>query len=473
MVFDSTPVTGGYFQNLANVWTAATVAYSGIGTVLFDSTPLPPGTSRTLRTSGPPCRAPTRSAPSSRSPARSTRTSGTSWAPSVITPYSEGTLVFNEADNLNYQVAAGAWALQTVIDRASYVYPNGQEAAPVWFHDHMLGATRLNVYAGIAGGYVITEPAVHARPGPAPPRPERRGHGTLTELTVPLIIQDRMFDTTGQLFFPNVGINPEHPFWVPEFVGDVIVVNGKAWPFLNVQPKRYKFLFLNGSNARSYELYFPAGPSIWVIANDQGYLATPQLINPAAKVNNKLTMMPGERYEVIIDFTLFAGKNLILQNTARTPWVGGAVVNNNTTGRIMQFRVAPAGPVVDNSFLPAAGKAIRAATSPLVRLSVEGGTTAAPGVTIHKTRRLTLNEVIAAGGPLEILVNNTLYDGSKPRPIYTDPSRARTTSPRSPACRTPATTPSCRTRAKRKCGRSSTSRPTPTRCTRTWWRSRS
>ena len=64
-----------------------------------------------------------------------------------------------------------------------------------------------------------------------------------------------MFDTNGQLFFPNVGINPEHPFWVPEFVGDTIVVNGKAWPFMNVEPRRYKFLFLNGSNARAYELY--------------------------------------------------------------------------------------------------------------------------------------------------------------------------------------------------------------------------
>ena len=64
-----------------------------------------------------------------------------------------------------------------------------------------------------------------------------------------------MFDINGQLFYPNVGINPEHPFWVPEFVGDTIVVNGKAWPFLNVEPKRYRFLFLNGSNARTYELF--------------------------------------------------------------------------------------------------------------------------------------------------------------------------------------------------------------------------
>ena len=78
---------------------------------------------------------------------------------------------------------------------------------------------------------------------------------------IPLVIQDRMFDTNGQLFFPAGqagGVlwtpNPEHPYWVPEFVGDAIVVNGKAWPYLNVQAKRYRFLFLNGSNARTYEL---------------------------------------------------------------------------------------------------------------------------------------------------------------------------------------------------------------------------
>ena len=158
-----------------------------------------------------------------------------------------------------------------------------------------------------------------------------------------------------------------------------------------------------------------------MIANDQGYLDTPQLINPAAKVNNKLTMMPGERYEVIIDFTLFAGQNLDPAEHRADP-LGGRRCRQRQHHR--QDHAVPGRrprAVVDNSFIPAAGKPIRAATSPLVRLSVEGGTTAAPGVTIHKTRRLTLNEVIAAGGPLEILVNNTLYDGSKPRPIYTDP----------------------------------------------------
>ena len=149
-----------------------------------------------------------------------------------------------------------------------YAYPNTQEAAPIWFHDHVLGATRLNVYAGLAGGYIIEDPAIiptNATGGWVSPR-----NCTIDCLPanlpgsadiVPVILQDRMFDTNGQLFFPadSAGgvlwsLNPEHPYWVPEFTGDTIVVNGKAWPFLNVQPKRYRFLFLNGSNARTYEM---------------------------------------------------------------------------------------------------------------------------------------------------------------------------------------------------------------------------
>jgi len=311
----------------------------------------------------------------------------------------------------------------TAAGKAVYVYPNGQEAAPIWFHDHMLGATRLNVYAGIAGGYVVKEPATAYASGLDPLGLKDTVTGAV-ELTVPFIIQDRMFDTNGQLFFPNVGINPEHPFWVPEFVGDVIVVNGKAWPFFSVQPKRYRFIFLNGSNARTYELFLMSkttglkGPSLWVIGNDQGLLDAPQQVNPNLKVNGKLVMMPGERYEVIIDFSTVAGQTIEMQNTARTPYVAGAPVNGNTTGRIIRFNVAAATTgFADNTFDPAAGLSPRA--TPMVRLATPLGTTPVTGVTIHKTRRLTLNEALGPGGPLEILVNNTLYDGTKFRP-YND-----------------------------------------------------
>ncbi len=342
-----------------------------------------------------------------------------------IAPFTDGQLVYNVADDQNYLLSGGVWGV-AAIDRATYVYPNGQEAAPVWFHDHMLGATRLNVYAGIAGGYVITESPATLTPGLHPlglgDTTATSGAQPLTELVEPLIIQDRMFDTNGQLFFPNVGINPEHPYWVPEFVGDVIVVNGKAWPFMNVQPKRYKFIFLNGSNARAYELFLMSkttglkGPMMWVVANDQGYLDQAQGLDP--NLNVKLAMMPGERYEVVIDFTGLDNQIIEMRNTARTPYVGGAPVNGNTTGKILQFRVG-AVPVADNSFNPATNPAVR--TDTLVRLTdpLTGTPALIPGtatpVTIDRVRRLTLNEVIGPGGPLEVLVNNTLYDGSDPK----------------------------------------------------------
>jgi len=314
----------------------------------------------------------------------------------------------------------------TAKNYAIYRYPNTQEAAPIWFHDHVLGATRLNVYAGMAGAYLITDP--QNDPTNLPP-------------LVPLVIQDRMFDTNGQLFFPadTAGAvlwspNPEHPYWVPEFVGDTIVVNGKTWPFVNVEPKRYTFLLLNGSNARTYELFLPnpvTGVNLpfWVIATDGGYLDKPVAVN-------KLVIMPGERYEVVIDFASAApvppatATSLVLKNTGRTPFPKGAPPNGTTVGKIVQFRVGTLA-AADTSWDPAApGATLRggAGQGPaLVRLVNPATGTPAAGVTAQKTRLLTLNEVLAPpvtvpdpvtgaltaypGGPLEILVNNTKYDG--------------------------------------------------------------
>jgi spore coat protein A, manganese oxidase len=284
-------------------------------------------------------------------------------------------------------------------NEAIYRYPNSQEAAPIWFHDHALGITRLNVYAGLAGGYIITDD------GTNPPNPAILNDPTKI---IPIVIQDRMFDTNGQLFFPNVGINPmDHPFWVPEFVGDTIVVNGKSWPFLNVGRNTYRFLFLNGSNARTYELDLfdratgLPGPPMWVTRTDGGYLDNPVKLDPVLK--QKLVIMPGERYDVIIDFSAaggYAGQVLELRNTARTPYPGGAPVSGGTTGRIMRFNVQAVTPKNPPTiaYTPTATDTLR--TAPIERVT---------GVIPDKKRQLTLNEVMGMGGPLEILVNNTKW----------------------------------------------------------------
>jgi len=323
---------------------------------------------------------------------------------------------------------------------ALYKYPNTQEAAPIWFHDHVLGITRLNVYMGLAGAYYIQDPAII---------PTNDGGTCTTNClpvglhalgdVVPLVIQDRMFDTNGQLFFPadTAGgvlwtTNPEHPYWVPEFVGDTIVVNGKVWPFLTVEAKRYRFLFVNGSNARTYELFLANLP-MYVIATDGGYLDAPVPVQ-------KLVIMPGERYEVIIDFANLAGTNLIMKNTGRTPYPKGATPQGSTVGRIMQFRVVPV-TVADTSYNPAALPVVPLRTggqlpagNQIVRLPGAPGGPAivtTPGTTqnVQLTRQLTLNEVMALpsnvidpvtgvltaypGGPLMVLVNNTMYDGER------------------------------------------------------------
>ena len=315
-----------------------------------------------------------------------------------------------------------------------YRYPNTQQPAPIWFHDHVLGATRLNVYAGLAGAYLIIDPAASLPPGLDPLGLARNG---VVSYTVPLVIQDRMFDVNGQLFFPNFGINPmTHPFWIPEFLGDTIVVNGKVWPYHAVDRQRYRFLFLNGSNARGYDMLLQdpisgvKGPKLWVIGTDGGYLDNPVQIDPNSvnkAVPKSLVMLPGERYDVIVDFGDPAGSrpsatrihgnipnplNLTLINNAKAPYPGGAPAPSSTIGRILQFRVSNVQPQADTSFNPAAaGATLRTAEPlpPIVRLV--NNATGAPAVTPTITRQLTLNEVMGPGGPLEVLVNNTKWTG--------------------------------------------------------------
>ncbi len=300
---------------------------------------------------------------------------------------------------------------------AVYRYPNNQEPALIWFHDHTLGATRLNVYAGLAGGYLITDPSDTSIPSnfPAP---------------IPLVVQDRMFDKNGQLYFP-AGLpfvpNPDHPYWVPEFMGDVAAVNGHVWPYLDVEPKRYRFLFINGSNARTYELFLTSqdtkakGPAMWQIGTDGGYLDYPVKIDPSGPGNQlqKLVLMPGERADVIVDFAgLVPGTRLLLRNVAKTPYPDGDTVDGRTLGRVMQLRVVTGSGGIDATYNPAGGGALRA---PMVRLVDPAAGTLAPGLTASVKRQLTLNEVIAEptmiegteyeGGPEEVLVNNTHWSG--------------------------------------------------------------
>jgi spore coat protein A len=121
-------------------------------------------------------------------------------------------------------------------------YPNDQPGTALWYHDHCLGITRLNIYAGLAGFYLI--------------RDEQEEHFNLPrgDFEIPLMLQDRQFEANGNLLYPKAQ-NGTHPIWIQEFFGDVICVNGKATPYLEVEPRKYRFRILNASNSRFYHLH--------------------------------------------------------------------------------------------------------------------------------------------------------------------------------------------------------------------------
>ena len=308
-----------------------------------------------------------------------------------------------------------------------YDYPNTQEEATLWYHDHALGVTRLNVYAGLAGFYFLRgkeEKTAHL-PGWSGDDEvqEVQPEGTsgifnpnpyLPEIEI--VFQDRMFDTNGELYFPNEASSPTvHPIWAPEFVGDVITVNGKTWPYLSVAPRKYRFRLLNGSNARFYRMWLSDlegeenGPAIIQVGTDGGLMDAP------AVIEDKLLLGPGERADVVIDFSkVDFNTKWTLYNDAGTPYPDGDEVESGTTDRIMQFVVN--GKMVKSKNLKTKDKAKDKSKVPdklrksMVKLSdFEGGTTVTP----DKIRQLTLNEVEGpTGGPLEALVNNTKWDGN-------------------------------------------------------------
>jgi len=163
-------------------------------------------------------------------------------------------------------------------------YPNSQPGTTLWYHDHALGITRLNVYAGLAGMYIIRDPNN--------PIEKLLPAG---KYEMPLVIQDKSFNPDGTLVYTTTGISP-HPYWSSFFNGDTFVVNGKVWPDMKVERTRYRFRMLNGSNMRTFNLALTGAKEFTVIGSDGGFLAEPT--NAAT-----LSLAPGERADVLIDFS--------------------------------------------------------------------------------------------------------------------------------------------------------------------------
>jgi spore coat protein A, manganese oxidase len=310
---------------------------------------------------------------------------------------------------------------------AVYRYPNTQPATTLWFHDHALGIVRINVFSGLAAFYFVRDQYDTGQPN----NPLRLPSGSQE---IELIIQDRQFDTNGQLLFPDgtptdnpTGINGPptnpsiHPFWIPEFFGDVVLVNGKTWPYLSVEPRRYRFRILNGSNARFFQMRLvdsssqASGPAFWQIGTDGGLLDRPVLLNgPNTTSPLQLFLAPSERADVIIDFSGYEGGNFTLVNSAVAPFPSGDPPDPTTNGRVMQFRVHLPLSSRDTTYNPRSGGPLRGGRNQepaIVRLSDPTTGTIAPGVNPSVKRQLALIEVEGPGGPIEVTLNNTKWRG--------------------------------------------------------------
>ena len=229
-------------------------------------------------------------------------------------------------------------------------------ASLLWFHDHGLGATRLNVFAGLAAAYILRD----GNDTGSEPNPIEIPGGAYE---IPLVIQDRQFNADGTFLYPRSNISGVT--WIGEYFGDVMLVNGKVWPFLNVEPRMYRFRILNGCNARILALDI-GGVRFWQIGAEGGIWDKPV---PATK----LVLAPAERAEVLVDFSGFAGRNLLLRNS-KPPAPISTPAPSLTS--VMQIRVGTTvtqpGPTTVPTSLPG-----RAANLP----------------TAQVTRFITLNEV--------------------------------------------------------------------------------
>lgn len=304
--------------------------------------------------------------------------------------------------------ATGEWPAGAAI----FDYPNTQRAATLWYHDHTLGMTRVNVYAGPAGFYLIrggpsdevldTNGLPAVLPGPAPAIGDPPG---VKVYEIPLAIQDRSFNDDGSLFYPNSraffeGLDPEQlqipfipdpacdgkvsdisPIWNPEFFGDTILVNGTTWPFLDVEQRRYRFRFLNGCNSRFLILRHDNGLPFWQIGSEGGFLPAPVMLD-------QLLMAPAERADVIVDFTdIPMGTSVTLLNIAPDEPFGGGLPGVDfdpaepaTTGLVMRFNVV--GPAVTPDLSTPPDQLVLPAHTPL------------PAETL--TRQVSLNELDSA-----------------------------------------------------------------------------
>ena len=231
-------------------------------------------------------------------------------------------------------------------------YPNHQDATALWVHDHAMGVSRMNIFAGLMGWYLLRDD-------------NEKGLGLPSgKYELPLLIYDRSFDPHGQLYYPNP---PDEGAWAQEYLGDAMVVNGKVRPFHEVEARRYRLRIANTANSRFFSLALSNGQSFQVIGSDQGLLSAPVEMK-------RLVLAPAERADLIVDFSQARGQNVTLISDALD---------------LMQFRVSKESAVDDSTVLQMLRPVTRIEASQAIR---------------H--RDMTLNEFDSDyGEPMVMLLN--------------------------------------------------------------------
>jgi len=282
----------------------------------------------------------------------------------------------------------GPLAWFTPGNSALYFYPQNQDASMLLYHDHAMGITRLNVYAGLVGIWLIRDP--------------QEDHMNLPsgEYEVPVAIQDKSFFDDGALLYPETV--------EPEFFGNAAVVNGKVWPYLDVAPRKYRLRFVNGCNARFVNIkllesdadgniFDPEvpGPAFNQIGTDGGFLPAPVMLNdPGDASSPRLLLAPAERADCIVDFSDYQGRYFVLHNNAGTPFKFlGQPDDEEPLPEIMLFRVGST-PVADPSSFQS-----RIPGFQYIRESSS-----------RQTRDLTLSESIDSQGRLLTLLGGHRFD---------------------------------------------------------------
>lgn len=229
------------------------------------------------------------------------------------------------------RAAFDGWAQDTLAfnTHKDYYYPNRQNARTIWYHDHAMGITALNAYYGQAGFYIIDDPEENTRLGVP------QG-----EYDIPLMLAGKQFLRSGQLSPPEREGESVY--------GDVITVNAQPWPFLIVEPRKYRFRLLDASVSRTFKLYMVASGNpderifFGVIGSDCGLVSN-------TAYTTSLVIAMAERYEIVVDFAPFAGQNVTLMNERRFQ----SNPDFAATDRVLQFRVGTSVTSQANNNLPA------------------------------------------------------------------------------------------------------------------------